>query len=281
MSDPFREARLEPAEVRRILRRAAELAETDGETAAVERPLARAELEELAAGLGIPRTAVARAIDGGEDAAPTPAPRRGNAFLGGPTHILVEADVDGEPSDADREELVEIIERVLGENGTSASAVGKTFTWRLAPAGNRGRDVSVRLRSRDGRTRVVVEERLARQATGLFVGLGVGAGVGPMGGYIAVIATLGLLGVLAPVLWIALMLGLARTIFGWLARKRGRQLNEVLGRIQTQAAGWSAPAARARVASAASAAAEGAAPEAPEEELTSDETTGTSRGARA
>jgi hypothetical protein len=247
MADPFREARLEPAEVRRILRRASELADADAETAAVERPLARTEVEALAEQLGIPKTAVARAIEGGEDAKKNDAPK-GNWFIGAPTRILFEADLAGEPSSEEREELAEAIERALGQSGGTASEVGRTFTWRLVPSAGRGRDVTIRMRTKDGRTHLVVEERLTQLATGLFVGIGVGAGVGPMGGYIALIAAIGVLGVVAPLLWIPLMLLLARTIYGAVSRKRERQLRDLVARITSKSADWSRAPERTRVA---------------------------------
>lgn len=249
MADPFREARLEPAEVRRILRRASELADADGETAAVERPLARAEVEALAEQLGIPKTAIARAIEGGDDAASkkNDAPQ-GNWFIGAPTRILFEADLAGEPSSEEREDLAEAIERGLGQSGGTASEVGRTFTWRLVPSAGRGRDVTIRLRAKDGRTHLVVEERLTQLATGLFVGIGVGAGVGAMGGYIALVAAFGIIGLLAPLVWIPLMLLLARTIYGAVARKRERQLRKLLERLTAISADWKGAPERTRVA---------------------------------
>jgi hypothetical protein len=98
--------------------------------------------------------------------------------------------------------------------------------------------MSVRMRFRDGRTRVVMEQRLVGQAVGLFVGLGVGGGIGPMGGYIALIAKIGALGLVAPLVWIPLMLILARTIFSAMARRRARTMRDVMRRIERHAMTW-------------------------------------------
>src|SRR2546428_7317108 len=209
LSDPCREKRFSPAEVRRILRRAAELAEKDPETAAAEKSLTRGDLERAAADLGIPSTALSSALAG--DVPQGAQPTTSNAFLGAPTRILLEEEVEGEPSEEDREDLLEAIRVEIGEGGFLEN-VGKTFTWRLAPMMSRGSDLTVRLRSRNGRTRIVIEENLARRAIGLFVGLGVGGGVGPMGAYIALIMNFGALFAIVPVVWICSMVLLARTI---------------------------------------------------------------------
>jgi hypothetical protein len=234
VSNPFRESRLNPSDVRQILKRALELAEHDPATRDAQRSLTRAELEHGAGELGLPGSAVTAAMRSTERA---PASKR-RGFLGGPTRILLEEEVEGEPSDSDREDLVEELRDAMGEAGTFES-VGKTFTWKLASGNGRGRELSVRFRSRDGRTRIVVEERLVRQAMGLFVGIGVGGGIGPMGGYIAAVMALGPIALLLPVFWISLMLLLARTIFGALSRRRERALQGLLDRVMTRAAAWS------------------------------------------
>src|SRR5262249_23768485 len=137
-----------------------------------------------------------------------------NAFIGAPTRLVYEEEFDGEPSETDLEDLVEDIRAEVGDTG-SVESVGKTLVWRTTPDyRGRGRGLSVRVRTRDKKTRIVVEERLTSQAAGLFVGLGVGGGIGPMGGYIIAIIKLGVIGLVFPLLWIPLMLLLARTIYG-------------------------------------------------------------------
>jgi len=230
--------------VRKALRIAAEIAERDPETAAIERPLTDDEIERAAMDLGIPRTAMRRALDA--DAGEIKSGVERSWFLGAPTRVLNETELEVEQSDADREDLLEDIRLELGETGT-VETVGKTFTWHLTPTyGGRTRDISVRLRSREGRTRLVVEEKMGRQAAGLFVGLGVGGGVGPLGAYIAAIVNLGAVGLIFPALWIPLMLLLARTIYSaWYAR-REKTLGKLFAKIKASAASWPRSGATAR-----------------------------------
>jgi hypothetical protein len=247
MADPFREPQLPPSEVRRTLRRAADLAEHDPSTSGVERPMTRDELERVAGELGLPASSIARAIDPSVDS-PGGGPPRGKRpwLLGAPTRLIVEAEVAGEPSESQREDLIEEIRDAVGEAGTIES-MGKSLSFRLNAGASRRRDLSVRLRSRDGRTRIVVEERLGNQAAGLFFGLGFGGGLGPMGAYIAALAKLGVVGLVFPLLWIPTMIVLARTIFGMLARRRTRTLTDVMERLKRSAAHWSTVETRARV----------------------------------
>jgi len=214
------------------VRRAAELADSDPERAASERPLTRVEIERAASELGLPASAVSRAFEGGE------APQEKSGITGGRLRIVYETEVDGEPSELDREDIIEEIRSAIGETGAIES-VGKTLVWRLESP--RGRELSVRVRSRSGKTRIVVEERLRRQAIGLFVGMGVGGGIGPLGLYILMIAFHGAIAALIPILWIPIMLVSARLIFGALADRRSRQLQDLSQRLTRQASQWSAP----------------------------------------
>jgi hypothetical protein len=242
MTHPFREQQLSPREVRGALRRAAELAEDDPALPRVEKSMTRGELEQLGGELGLPAGAIAKALDGtsgGDGADPLGGKR--SFFLGAPTVLKQEIEVAGEPSVADREDIIEDIQDVMGHG--SIETVGKTMSWKFSPGFRNGRDFSIRVRSRDGRTRIVAEERIAQSATGLFIGLGVGAGIGPMGGYVAAIVKLGAIAAIFPILWIPLMLLLARTLFIGVARRRARTMNELMKLIERRAARWSSPGA--------------------------------------
>jgi len=234
---PFRDATMSPAEVRRVLERAAKLAERDPETAKVERAMTRAELERAAADLGIPETAIARAIDHPDEEGEIEQAAKGSWFLGGKTRIVLERELPCEPTQAQREDVLDEIRDVMGDVGTIES-VGNTLVWHATQTRNATSTMSVRMRFRDGRTRIVMEERLLGQAIGLFVGLGVGGGIGPMGGYIALIAKIGVLGLLAPLIWIPSMLILARTIFSAMAKRRARTMRDVMRRIEQHATKW-------------------------------------------
>jgi hypothetical protein len=237
VSSPFRDATMSPAEVRRVLARAAEIAQRDPETAKVERAMTRAELEGAAADLGIPASAIARAIDQPDDDREMDEATKGSWFLGGKTRIVLERELPSEPTQAQREDLLDEIREVTGDVGTIES-LGNTLVWHATTTRNTTRALSVRMRFRDGRTRVVIDERLVGQAVGLFVGLGVGGGIGPMGAYIALIAKVGVIGLVAPLVWIPLMLLLARTIFSGMARRRARTARDVMRRIEKDAARW-------------------------------------------
>ncbi len=252
MADPFREPQLSARQVRRILRRAAEIAEEDPDTSGVERTMSKAELVRAAADLGLPAGAVERASrEDDSDDSRSPQPMTRSSFLGTPTHIVLEQEIIGEPSDSDCEDLLEDIREITGDTG-AVERVGKTLVWKASASGGRGRQLSVRLRSRDGRTRVVVEERMTQLAVALYVGLGVGGGIGPMGGYIAAIVKLGAAGLVFPLLWIPMMLLLARTIFTAIGSRRSRTLIDIMERLKRNAERWPRAEARARVAAAAS-----------------------------
>jgi hypothetical protein len=255
MADPFREQRFDPRSVRRILKKAAELADKDASEASDGRALTRDELEQAAADLGLPARAVAEAMRSDDDqAASGTREQEHNWFIGAPTRIVLDEEVPGEPSEEDREDLIEEIHAAIGGGG-SVERVGKTLVWNMNPGyRGRGRSLSIRVRSRDGKTRIIIEESLTNPATGLFVGLGVGGGIGPMGGYIMAMVKLGAIGMIFPLLWIPLMLLLARTIFGAMSRRRQRDLEKLMARLKRRAAGWSPT--KVRVASSASADAE-------------------------
>src|ERR1700722_18917224 len=104
MADPFRDRRFSGPEARRILRRAGDFA---GRSAAQdsEFSVAQGDLERAASELGLSGDVVARAIVG-PDREPLAAPRSGSSWLlGAPTRLLLEKEVPGEPSEADREDL--------------------------------------------------------------------------------------------------------------------------------------------------------------------------------
>src|SRR6185503_14891762 len=144
-SSPFRERRFHPADVRRIVRRAAELAEQDASTDTEEQALTQPEIEERAAALGLPERAVRAAI---ADDAPADKPE-GPADL---RRILLEEEFDGELAAEGHEDVVEAIQVAMGDTGR-VQIIGKTLTWTPSPsAGNQQRQLTVTVRSRNGKT---------------------------------------------------------------------------------------------------------------------------------
>lgn len=172
MASTFRERQLPPAEVRRVLQRAAQLADADPDTAAVERPLTQDEIARRAAELGIPASAVQRAIAAPE--APEPA---GDRPWLAPRTVVLEQEIPGELPSERHEEVVHAIRAAAGVDGRT-EVLGKTLTWSVAPA----LKPLITIRSKDGRTHVRVEEPLngalmlaAFSVTGLLASLMTGA----------------------------------------------------------------------------------------------------------
>jgi hypothetical protein len=150
MTSTFRERRFAPSDVRRILRSAALLAETDPATAAVERTLTAGEIARIAADLGLPASAVERAI-----ASPGAPEGAGDGPWLSPRTVSFEQDFSGELSVDRHEDIVEALRAATGVPGR-VEVLGKTLIWSLTSASM----PLVTLRVRDGRTVVRVEERL-------------------------------------------------------------------------------------------------------------------------
>ena len=88
----------------------------------------------------------------------------------------VERVVDGEISQAEYPELVEIISSAIKNIG-DFNTLGSTLVWRTARP-NEGRMVSVTITPRGGQTRIRIQENLANTAGGFYGGImgGVGGG---------------------------------------------------------------------------------------------------------
>lgn len=227
-SSPFRERRFAPADVRRIVRRAAEIAEHDAATGAVEKPLTQEEIERLAAELGMPASAVQRAISGDtETSAPAAAGENKR-------RILIEDEIEGELPASRQEDVIDAIHGVLGETG-AAQIVGRTLTW-SPPVVMRGqpRLLNVSVRARDGVTRVRIDENLSNQFWGLHLGLGLGMGLGGGIGFglpLAIAMHMPALAFVFMLAWVAVSVGLARVIYGAIHQRRSRELSALRERL--------------------------------------------------
>ena len=245
---PFRERRFAPADVRRILRRAAEVAERDAATAAAERPLTQEEIERLGGELGLPRTAIRRAIAGDTSTAgEAPEP------FGGARRIAFEDEIDGELPASRHDDVVDAIQAATGDVGR-AQVVGRMVSWTPAPAmGSQPRQLSVSVRSRDGKTRVRIEEAFSQLFLGLHLGLGLGLGLG--GGF-GVAFPIGL-AMRSPLFGIALWLvveiaslTLAQVVYRGILRRRTRELTALrarLGEVIVEAIAVKQAGARVRI----------------------------------
>lgn len=267
-ASPFRERRLAPTDVRRIVKRAAELAEKDPSTAAAEQSLTQDEIERLGAQLGLSDQVVRRAISedaGGAATDPTEAT--------GTRRIYFEDDLDGELPLDRHEDVVDAVQGLMGETGT-AQVVGRTLTWAPAGAPNNGqRQLSVSVRSRDGRTRLRIDEKLHAIFWACWLGFGLGLSVPAVGLGVAVGKAAESKGLAVAMIFffIGLTLMLAHLVFTAVSRRRRRELSQLRNRLvgvvraavqRAPAAATSSPAAvrpaagGARIATAETAAAE-------------------------
>jgi hypothetical protein len=170
MGSPFREQRIPPAEVRRILRRALELGDAADLPAEA---LTQAELERHAAALGISRSHLELAA--GE--APPP-PRFAGGFWGAPSLLALDDEVAGELHERHHEDVVEAIRERTRDTG-QVNVLGGTLRWSATPSSNdQQRRLSVTVRSRGGATRIRVEEQLRPVLAMVWIAVGLFPGVG-------------------------------------------------------------------------------------------------------
>jgi hypothetical protein len=148
----------------------------------------------------------------------------GERFLGAPTSIDVEREVDGEAGPEVHEEIADLVNRHIGGFGHSAT-VGRSLRYTQSnPQG--GRVVQGIVRPSNGKTKVVLRERLGNIAGGLFGGVGGGAGVGLLGAIIPAAIGLGLRATvpLVCVLWLVFVYACVRGGYRRLVRARRRDL---------------------------------------------------------
>lgn len=216
--------------MRRILERATEL-QRDLPAPARARGVTLGELEDIAAEAGIDPGSIRRAARELDTATDDAGPW--TAVAGAAPTITFERTLPGEIPDDAFQLLVLEIQRTEGTHG-QPSVLGRTLTWQAdTPAHSRSLQVTVA--SRDGETRIRIEERLHQYAGGLFGGLmgGVGGGVGLGIGLGVGLGALGstLFAVAWPVGFVGLSYISARQIFRTVARGRRRALSELLERL--------------------------------------------------
>ncbi len=230
-----RERRFNDEEVALIIKRAAELQQT--ERVEPSTALTLSDVEQIAREAGIDPELIRRAALGLDRPAPEARP---SVWFGSPTHLVFERVVEGEIPTDEFEPMVAEIRRSVGDNGIP-SVLGRTLSWTSSPAGRRSpstRKVDVSVVSRDGLTTIRVEEQLQALAGGLFGGLVGGGGGGTTGATIAIGMGIFHSAPLTGLLWIAVAGGfytLARTIFGRMVSKRESQLKELTNRLEVRA----------------------------------------------
>jgi hypothetical protein len=148
--------RFSDREVRLILKEAAELQERETGDRIGRDGMTLAELEQVAADVGLDPALVRRAaarVDTGVHDIPT--------FAAAPMRVILEREVEGELPESSHEEIVDTVRRVTGQLG-AVSIIGKTITWGLREGGEAWQVV---IAARNGRTIVRVENNLAELAS--------------------------------------------------------------------------------------------------------------------
>jgi hypothetical protein len=226
-------------EVALIIKRAAELQQTEQVAEEPGHSMSLAEVEQIAQEAGIDPRLIRRAAQGLDRPSDT---NRPSPWAGAPTRLVYERVVDGEiPVDA-YEPLVNEIRRTFGDNGMP-SVLGRSLAWTSTPSGGRrrarGRQIDVSIVSRGGITTIRVEEELSNLAGGLFGGLVGGGGGGTTGISIGIGMQVFQSPAIAAMLWVAVASGfymLARTLFAQASSKRETQIKGLLDRLEEQVA---------------------------------------------
>jgi len=228
--------RFNDEEVALIIKRAAELQQTEQVAQDSSSSLSLSEVEDIAKEAGIDPALIRRAANTLDQRNEV---NRPSPWVGAPTRIVYERIVDGEITPDAYEPIVNEIRRTFGDNGIP-SVLGRTLAWTSTQTGgrrhSRGRQIDVSVMSRGGVTTIRVEEELRNIAGALFGGLVGGGGGGTTG--ISVGIGMGALhsAPLAALIWVAVagsFYTLARTIFGRLSEKREKQLGDLTERLQS------------------------------------------------
>jgi serine/threonine protein kinase len=234
-------------EVQEIVRRASELEATKPTDAGT---MTIGGVEALARQVDIPTEAVrqaARAVDRTTTPSGPVATIKKNRWANGPTLIAFERVIEGEVPEAEFPTLVDEIRRVLNLPG-QASQFGRSFYWSASRGQGTRRDLEVSVSVRAGRTTISARESLSNLVGGVFGvlcgGLG-GGGMGPViGGLINGAHLAGAAVVAAVPIWLATTYGGARLIYAAAARRRVRQLSELVDRLEVAALEVVSPRAR-------------------------------------
>jgi hypothetical protein len=220
-------------EVGLILKRAAELQRQEPAAAAEGGGLTLGELEEIAGEVGIDPRHLRRAA---EEIDTLAVPLHGEGvdrLIGAPLTLKFERILTGELPEDGLESLLPEIQDALQGYG-QPSLLGRTLTWQSTSPDSE-RTLQVTVSSRDGRTRIRIEERISELAWSLFGGIigGVGGGVGLGVGLGVGIGALqsALFAVAWPVGVITGSFLLARRFYRSAVRRRQRVLRDLLDRL--------------------------------------------------
>jgi len=238
--------RFSEEEVALIIKRAAELQQTEEAAEEPGHSMTLSEVEQIAKEAGIDPLLIRRAAHGLDRPAVT---NRPSPWTGAPTRLVFESSVDGEIPVEEFEPLVNEIRRTFGENGVP-SVLGRTLAWTSTAHGGRhrakGRHIDVSVASRGGVTTIRVEEELRHLAGGLFGGIVGGVGGGTSG----LVIGAGVQIFQSPVggfgLWALVIVGIyaaTRALFASKVNQRADELKALVRRLEDQVATVAAPPA--------------------------------------
>jgi len=235
MADTPRERKFNDEEVALIIKRAAELQQTEQTEHEPGNALSLSEVEQIAKEAGIDPRLIRRAALGLDQSEVT---NRPSPWLGAPIRLVFERVVEGEVPAEEFEALVAEIRRTFGQNGLP-SVLGRSLAWSSTMGGGRrrarGRQLDVNIVPRGGVTTIRVEEELGNVAGALMGGIVGGGGGGTsgavIGGSLAAFhsapITIGLLACSLSAFYM-----LARTIYGRIAANHEKQLRELIDRLE-------------------------------------------------
>lgn len=199
---------------------------------AVEAKISREYGERAAAELGLVRGSRSRA-----DRSLLPPPQRPilGPLFAAPYRLQEDSDIEGEIAAGDYELIVDTIRSVLGDEG-SVTSLGRALTWSSRMLTRKGRNVSVSIVPRSGRTRIRIDERLGQCAGGLYGGI-VG-GTSSLALFVATAtatATHSWVAAVAAGLAVELTtFSIARTIMGMVKNKRVKQLARLRQELEAE-----------------------------------------------
>ena len=171
------ERRFDEREVGSILKRVAELHESEGE-AADPRSMTRAEIEHVVTELGISKALVARAVS---ELSVMDVRNRPVWWLGGKTDVMFEQIVDGKIDEATLNRMYEVLRRYLGDPGEIKHEGGATIWSTTAETGRR---IHFTVVEQEDTTTLRLEERMPGHAGVTVVGTSF---VGGFGGFMAMV----------------------------------------------------------------------------------------------
>ena len=189
---------------------------------ALEAGISREHVERAAAELGLVRGGRAR----GELAlAPVPTRPILGPLFAAPFRIQEEAEIDGEITAGEYELVVDTIRGVLGDEG-SVTSLGRSLTWSSRIVSRKGRNLSVSIVPRAGRTRIRIDEKLGQLAGGLYGGIvGGTSSMAVLAATSVAHATGSIAAAIAAGVAVELTtFGIARTIIGYIKAARVKQL---------------------------------------------------------